>query len=60
MPVQQNKFFKSYTYNQKKVLDLEKKYFNILYQVFSQQSFRQELQAIMNNINKDWIIKINS
>ena len=55
MSVQQNKFFNSYTYNQKKVLDLEKKYFNILYQIFSQQSFSKELQAIMNNINKDWI-----
>ena len=55
MSVQQNKFFNSYTYNQKKVLDLEKKYFDILYQIFSQQSFSKELQAIMNNINKDWI-----
>jgi len=55
MSVQQNKFFNSYTDDQIKVLDLEKKYFNILYQIFSQQSFRQELQAIMHNINKDWI-----
>lgn len=55
MSIQQNKNFNSYTYNQKKVLDLEKKYFNILYQIFSQESFSKELQAIMNNINKDWI-----
>ena len=55
MSIQQNKNFNSYTYNQKKVLDLEKKYFYILYQIFSQESFSKELQAIMNNINKDWI-----
>ena len=55
MSVQQNKNFNFYTDDQIKVLDLEKKYFNILYQIFSQQSFSQELQAIMNNINKNWI-----
>ena len=55
MFIKQNNNFNSYTYNQKKVLDLEKKYFNILYQIFSQQSFNKELRSIMKNINKDWI-----
>lgn len=52
--ISQNKNFDSYTEKQKNVLDLEKKYFNILYQIFSQQSFNDELKAIMSNINKDW------
>ena len=34
MSVQQNKNFNSYTDEQKKVLELEKKYFDILHQIF--------------------------
>lgn len=55
MSVQQNKNFNSYTYDQKKVLNLEKYYFNILYKIFSQEDFINGLKAIMNDINKDWI-----
>ncbi len=54
MPNIQNKNFKLYTDNQKKVLDLEKKYFNLLFKIFSQQSFSNEMRAIMNDINKNW------
>ena len=54
MMTPQNKNFDSYTDNQKKVLDLEKKYFDILHQIFSQKSFNDELKEIMKNINQDW------
>lgn len=54
MSVQQNKNFNFYTDDQIKVLDLEKKYFNILYKIFFQQSFKNELIRIMEDINKDW------
>jgi hypothetical protein len=54
MPNKQNKNFNFYTPTQKKVLDLEKKYFNIFYQIFSQSSFQKELQSIMTDINQNW------
>ena len=54
MMTPQNKNFDSYTDNQKTVLDLEKKYFDILHQIFSQKSFNDELKEIMKNINQDW------
>ena len=50
----QNSKFNSYTNLQKGILDLEKKYFNILYKIFSQTSFQNELKNIMNNINNNW------
>ena len=54
MVFNQNNDFNSYTKEQKKVLDLEKKYFNILFKIFSHQNFGDELRAIMNDINSDW------
>ena len=54
MPSIQNNHFNSYTPDQKNVLELEKKYFGILYEIFSQQSFKDELKAIMQDINKNW------
>lgn len=54
MPSLQNKDYKSYTKKQKDILDLEKKYFGVLYSIFSSQSFRSQLRAIMNDINKNW------
>ena len=54
MSVQQNKIFNSYKFDQKKVLNLEKYYFKILYKIFSQEKFINGLKAIMENINKDW------
>ena len=59
MPNKQNKNFNSYTPTQKKVLDLEKKYFNIFYQIFSTAKFSKELQGLMADINNNWQ-KINS
>tara|TARA_B100001248_G_C27348062_1_gene439781 strand:+ start:115 stop:975 length:861 start_codon:yes stop_codon:yes gene_type:complete len=54
MSVQQNKNFNIYTEKQKEVLELEKYYFKILYKIFSQKSFSDELKAIMDDINSDW------
>ena len=54
MPNKQSKNFNTYTKKQKDVLDLEKKYFDILFKIFSQQSFKNELRAIMNDINSNW------
>ena len=54
MPNKQSKNFHTYTDKQKNVLDLEKKYFDILFKIFSQQSFKNELRAIMNDINSNW------
>tara|TARA_B110000259_G_C13921233_1_gene364903 strand:- start:1 stop:855 length:855 start_codon:yes stop_codon:yes gene_type:complete len=54
MPNNQSKNFHTYTKKQKDVLDLEKKYFDILFKIFSQQSFKNELRAIMNDININW------
>ena len=51
---QQNSKFNSYTNLQKDILDLEKKYFDILYQIFSQPNFQNELKNIMININNNW------
>ncbi len=50
----QDKNFQTYTAGQKKILDLEKKYFDILFNIFSKQNFHNELRAIMNDINKNW------
>ena len=50
----QNNKFNSYTNLQKDILDLEKKYFDILYQIFSQVTFENELKAIMSDINTNW------
>ena len=54
MPNTQNKSFTKYTPKQKRVLDLEKKYFNILFKVFSQKSFSHSLNQIMIEINSSW------
>ena len=54
MPSTQNKNQNIYTPKQKKVLDLEKKYFNILFTVFSQKSFSKSLNDIMIEINGNW------
>ena len=54
MSVQQNKNFNSYTDEQKKVLELEKKYFDIIYEIFYQDEFRDDLKKIMKEINTDW------
>ena len=50
----QEKNYKTYTADQKKILDLEKKYFDILFSIFSKQNFQNELRAIMNDINNNW------
>ena len=50
----QDSNYKNYTLKQKKVLDLEKKYFDILFSIFSKQTFKNELRAIMNDINQNW------
>lgn len=50
----QEKNYKIYTADQKKILDLEKKYFDILFSIFSKQNFQNELRAIMNDINNNW------
>ena len=39
---------------QKDILELEKKYFEILYKIFSANTFKIELNAIMQNINANW------
>jgi len=39
---------------QKDILELEKKYFEILYKIFSANTFKTELNAIMQNINANW------
>ncbi len=54
MSSNQNPDFQIYTAKQKQVLDLEKKYFDILFSIFSKQNFLNELRAIMNDINQNW------
>lgn len=54
MSVQQNKNFNSYTDEQIKVLELEQKYFDIIYKIFYQGKFREDLKKIMEDINTDW------
>lgn len=54
MPNTQNRNHNIYTPKQKRVLDLEMKYFNILFQVFSKKSFSHSLNQIMIEINSSW------
>ena len=49
-----NRNYNTYTPKQKRVLDLEMKYFNILFQVFSKKSFSHSLTHIMIEINSSW------
>ena len=44
----------SYTQDQMIVLDLEKKYFEILYKIFSSIQFQDELKSLINDINRRW------
>lgn len=46
--------YQKYSLKQKEILKLEKKYFDILFNIFSAQQFSDELKALMKNINQNY------